>query len=226
MKAMILAAGLGRRMLPLTEKMPKPLVPCAGKALIVYHIEALAAAGVTELVINHAYLGEQIEQALGDGSQFGVSIQYSPEGEPMNTGAGIAKALPLLGDDPFILTNSDVWSNFDYARLLAQRVDMAHLVMVNNPAHNPDGDFSLLDNGKLDEHRDCPRGVAVTYSGISLLTPELFAFSPKGSFPLRQPLIDAMQAGAVSGELHEGDWVDVGTPQRLAEVEAHLSSNR
>ncbi|KKK85214.1 hypothetical protein LCGC14_2775550, partial [marine sediment metagenome] len=146
MKAMILAAGLGKRMRPLTDNTPKPLLLCAGKPLIVYQIEALVAAGVTEIVINHAYLGEQIEAHLGDGSAYGASIHYSPETEPMNTGAGIAHALPLLGDDPFILTNGDVWTDFDFSVLRGKNIELAHLVMVANPEHNPQGDFSLAQS--------------------------------------------------------------------------------
>ncbi len=226
MKAMILAAGLGKRMRPLTDNIPKPLLPCAGKPLIVYHIEALVSVGVTEMVINHAYLGEQIEAALGDGSSFGASITYSPEQEPMNTGAGIANALPLLGEAPFILTNGDVWSDYDYGQLLKQSVELAHLVMVSNPEHNPQGDFSLTKNGRLLPDRDSADGVALTYSGISLLHPKLFAFCPRGPFPLREPLIEAMKEQRVTAEHHMGAWTDVGTPQRLEVLEQQILASR
>lgn len=222
MKAMILAAGLGKRMRPLTNNLPKPLLLCAGKPLIVYHIEALVAAGVKDIVINHAYLGEMIEETLQDGSAYGASIQYSAENEPMNTGAGIANALPLLGDEPFILSNGDVWTDFDFSLLTSLDIDLAHLVMVANPAHNPQGDFSLTAKGRL--LADClsDRGVGLTYSGIAVLHPQLFAFCPGGPFPLRQPLINAMGEGRVSGQFFRGQWTDVGTPERLQELEQQL----
>ncbi|MGK0498432.1 MAG: MurNAc alpha-1-phosphate uridylyltransferase [Oceanicoccus sp.] len=224
MKAMILAAGLGKRMRPLTDNTPKPLLLCAGKPLIVYHIDALVAAGVQDIVINHAYLGEQIESSLGDGSQFGARIQYSAEGEPLNTGAGIANALPLLGDEPFILSNGDVWTDFDFTTLLDRPIELAHLVMVSNPEHNPQGDFSLTANGRLLADRDSDNGVGLTYSGLSILHPKLFAFCPSGPFPLRQPLMAAMNESKVSGQHHAGLWTDVGTPKRLAELEQEIVS--
>lgn len=225
MKAMILAAGFGKRMRPLTESTPKPLLPLAGKPLIVYHIENLARAGITELVINHAWLGQQIESTLGDGGAFGVSIRYSPEGEPLNTGAGIANALPLLGDEAFIVTNGDVWTDFDYARLVDKHVDRAHLVLVDNPEHNPEGDFALLENGRVVADRDDERGRGLTFSGISVLHPALFDHAPKGPFPLRDPLIEAMREGRVSGEHFTGGWTDVGTPERLQELERRIESS-
>lgn len=222
MKAMILAAGFGKRMRPLTDTTPKPLLSCAGKPLIVYHIEALAAVGVDEIIINHAYLGEQIEEALGDGSRFGVRIRYSPEGEPLDTGAGILKALPLLGEEPFILTNGDVWTDFPYQQLLNQPIDLAHLVLVSNPAHNPCGDFSLLDSGQVLAGTAGVDGKGLTYSGVSKLHPKLFGQCPEGPFPLRQPLMEAMVAGGVTGQYYQGSWTDVGTPQRLTELEAEI----
>lgn len=222
MKAMLLAAGFGKRMRPLTDNTPKPLLLCAGKPLIVYHIEALVKIGVTEIVINHAYLGEQIEAALGDGSAYGASIQYSPEREPLNTGAGIARALPLLGDEPFILANGDVWTDFDFAGILNKPIGLAHLVMVKNPEHNPQGDFTLTPKGQLIADRHHDNGVSLTYSGLGILHPKLFAFCPRGPFPLRQPLMTAMEDNQVSGELHEGKWTDVGTPERLAELEQEI----
>lgn len=226
MKAMILAAGFGKRMRPLTDTTPKPLLPVAGKPLIVYHIEKLAAIGVRDLVINHAYLGEKIEAALGDGSAFGVRIQYSPEGQPLNTGAGIARALPLLGADPFIVTNGDVWTDYDYGQLLDRPVDRAHLVLVANPEHNLQGDFALLRSGRVVADRDNPRGEGLTYSGISVLHPKLFAFTPSGPFPLREPLIEAMHEGQVTGEHFTGEWTDVGTPQRLHALEQAVLSRQ
>jgi MurNAc alpha-1-phosphate uridylyltransferase len=219
---MILAAGLGKRMRPLTEHTPKPLLLCAGKPLIVYHIEALVAAGVTELVINHAYLGEQICAALGDGSRYGAQIQYSAEQQPLDTGAGIVKALPLLGEQPFILTNADVWTDFDYRQLVGKAVERAHLVLVDNPEHNPGGDFSLQSSGRVVADTNQPDGVALTFAGISVLSPALFANCPTGRFPLKQPLLAAMQQQQVSGQHHQGGWVDVGTPQRLQQLEQRL----
>lgn len=224
MKAMILAAGLGTRMRPLTNNTPKPLLRCADKPLIVYHLEALAAAGVTDVVINHAYLGEQIVAALGDGARFGVSIKYSPEGEPMNTGAGIANALPLLGDEPFILTNADIWTDFDFSQLVDKPIDWAHLVMVDNPEHNLKGDFVLTPRQRLLSNGSGNEGVGLTYSGISVLAPELFADSPKGPFGLKEPLVAAMAQGKVSGQHFSGRWVDVGTPQRLQQLEQDILS--
>lgn len=231
MKAMILAAGLGKRMRPLTNNLPKPLLPVAGKPLIVYHIEALVKAGVKDIVINYAYLGEKIAAYLKDGSDYGANIQYSPEAEPINTGAGIARALPLLGDEPFILTNGDVWTDYNFSQLvqhqeiLTQANHLAHLVLVKNPEHNPQGDFSLTPKGILLADRNSPLGVGYTYSGISLLHPKLFSFCPGGPFPLRQPLIDAMKEGRVSGQLFEDKWVDVGTPERLRELEEDIMAH-
>lgn len=222
MKAMILAAGLGTRMRPLTDNTPKPLLLCAGKSLIVYHIEALVAAGVTDIVINHAYLGEQIVAALGDGSFYGARITYSPEGEPMDTGAGIANALPLLGEDPFILTNGDIWTDFDYRELVDKQIGLAHLVMVDNPAHNPQGDFVLSDDQHLLTDSNNGKGVGLTYSGISLLDPQLFADSPRTPFPLKQPLVEAMQQKQVTGQHFDGRWIDVGTPERLRQLEQQI----
>ncbi len=219
MKAMILAAGLGKRMRPLTDKTPKPLLPLAGKPMIEYHIEALVAAGITEIVINHAYLGEQIEACLGDGSRLGARIIYSPEGQPMNTGGGIVNALPLLGEQAFVLLNGDVWSDYPLHQLVDRPVDHAHLVMVANPGHNEAGDFYLGEDGLLNCHA---RGRGLTFSGISLLSPALFAGCPPGDFPLREPLIAMMAQGAVSGEFYSGGWVDVGTPERLYSLEQEL----
>ena len=184
MKAMILAAGFGKRMRPLTDNTPKPLLKLGGKSLIVYHIENLKRAGITEIVINHAYLGEQIEAALGDGSSFGVQISYSPEGTPLNTGAGIARALPLLGEEAFIVTNGDVWTDYDYRQLVNVCVDQAHLVLVDNPDHNPEGDFILRQSGQVIAIGRGDEGPGLTYSGISVLRPALFDRCPAGPFPI------------------------------------------
>lgn len=218
MKAMILAAGLGTRMRPLTLTTPKPLLPVAGKPLIQYHIERLVAAGITELVINHAWLGEQLEQQLGNGSEFGAHITWSAEGEPLETGGGIFRALPWLSSDnePFVLLNGDLFTNYPLARLAdltLQEQDRAHLVLVPNPEHNPQGDFALETNRVL------ARGqTAYTFSGLSVLSPALFAGCEAGRFALAPLLREAMADGAVSGELFRGYWRDIGTPERLREV--------
>jgi len=221
MKAMILAAGKGERMRPLTLHTPKPLVRAGGVPLIEYHLRALAAAGFTEIVINHAWLGQQIEDHLGDGAQFGVSIQYSAEGEPLETGGGIFQALPLLGVEPFVVVNGDIWTEYDFARLRQPLEGLAHLVLVDNPAHHPAGDFAL--QGSQVSETGEPR---LTYSGISVLHPALFAGSTAGAFKLAPLLRDAMAAGQVSGEHFGGRWVDVGTHERLAEVEALVQEQR
>lgn len=216
MKAMILAAGKGERMRPLTLQIPKPLVPVAGQPLIEYHLRALAAAGFTEVVINHAWLGQQIEAHLGDGSRFGLSIRYSAEGEPLETGGGIFKALPLLGDEPFALINGDVWTDYDLARLRAPLNGLAHLVLVDNPGHHGRGDFRL--NGERVVDGDDAPGT-LTFSGLSVLHPALFKGCLAGAFKLAPLLRQAMASGQVSGEHHRGHWVDVGTLERLAEAE-------
>ena len=219
MKAMILAAGKGERMRPLTLHTPKPLLPVGGMPLIEHHIRALAAAGFVELVINHAWLGQQIEDYLGDGARFGVRIAYSAEGEPLETGGGIQRALPLLGEQPFLLVNGDIWTDYPFAELRRAPQVLAHLVLVDNPAHHPEGDFRLQDG------RACPRAgqVGLTYSGIAVLDPALFADCQPGAFKLAPLLLDAMARDQVSGEHFRGRWVDVGTRERLAEVERLLA---
>lgn len=224
MKAMILAAGRGERMRPLTDNTPKPLLEVAGKPLIVYHIESLVAAGIKDIVINHAYCGEQIVDALGCGGQFGANIEYSAESEPLETGGGILKALPLLGDQPFIVCNGDIWTDYPFSRLLECKVDLAYLVMVANPSHHTHGDFFLHSSGKVClkdalERTLANSGKSATYAGISVLHPKLFTGSTKLSFALREPLFEAMRARRVDGEFYHGDWVDVGTPQRLQLLE-------
>lgn len=216
MKAMILAAGKGERMRPLTLHTPKPLVPVAGQPLIEYHLRALAAAGITQVVINHAWLGQQIEYHLGDGSRYGLSIRYSAEDEPLETGGGIFKALPLLGDAPFVLVNGDVWSDYDLGRLNRPIEGLAHVVLVNNPGHNDRGDFRL-QGGQVVDGDQAPG--TLTFSGISIIDPALFAGCQPGAFKLAPLLREAMAQGKVSGEHHPGHWVDVGTLERLAEVE-------
>lgn len=216
MKAMILAAGKGERMRPLTLHTPKPLVPVAGQPLIEYHLRALAAAGFTEVVINHAWLGQQIEAHLGDGERFGLRIRYSPEGEPLETGGGIFKALPLLGDEPFLLVNGDIWTDYDFGRLRVPLQGLAHLVLVANPGHHGRGDFRLHD-GQVADGDDAPG--TLTFSGLSVLDPALFDGCQPGAFKLAPLLRPAMAAGKVTGERFDGHWVDVGTLERLAEAE-------
>jgi N-acetyl-alpha-D-muramate 1-phosphate uridylyltransferase len=217
MKAMILAAGRGERMRPLTDSLPKPLLPVAGKPLIVHHIERLAEAGIRRLVINHAHLGELIEGQLGDGSAWGVEIRYSPEETALETGGGIFRALPLLGEAPFLVVNGDVWCDVDYSCLRLTPGMLAHLLMVPNPAHHSLGDF-VLQGGQLTEGG----GERLTFSGIGLYHPQLFADCRAGAFPLAPLLRAAMAEGKVTGARHWGHWVDVGTPERLRELELWL----
>jgi N-acetyl-alpha-D-muramate 1-phosphate uridylyltransferase len=213
---MLLAAGRGERMRPLTDKVPKPLLPVAGKPLIVHHLEELAAAGFREVVINHAWLGEQVEQALGDGSRWGVHIRYSAEGEALETGGGIFRALPLLSD-PFIVINGDVFAEIDYASLAIADDDLAHLLLVENPQHNAAGDFQLL------EGRVCEGGDSrLTYSGVGAYRKALFDGCRGGKFPLAPLLRQAMRNHRVGGQRLTGAWIDVGTPQRLNQLEQLL----
>ena len=198
-------------MRPLTDKLPKPLLRIGGKPLLQHHIEALAGAGIQELVINHAVMGEMIEAQFGDGAEFGVNISYSAEGDtPLETGGGIKRALPLLGPDAFIVVNGDVLSNYDFRRLPVQPTTLAHLVLVPNPDHNPQGDF-YLDNGLVSDAGE-PK---LTFSGISVFKAELFKDIEEDHFPLAPLLRQAMAKGQVSGECFDGRWLDVGTPQRL-----------
>ncbi|WP_219273793.1 N-acetylmuramate alpha-1-phosphate uridylyltransferase MurU [Pseudomonas sp. Xaverov 83] len=222
MKAMILAAGKGERMRPLTLHTPKPLIQAGSKRLIEYHLEALAKAGFTDIVINHAWLGQQIEGYLGDGAQYGVRIQYSAEGEPLETGGGIFKALPLLGDEPFLVVNGDIWTDYDFASLKQPLNGLAHLVMVDNPPHHPSGGDFYIKDGAL--HDAAPGADNLTFSGISVLHPELFAGCSTGAFKLAPLLRDAMAKGLVTGEHMNGRWIDVGTLERLAQVETLLTA--
>ncbi|MBK1695341.1 mannose-1-phosphate guanylyltransferase [Chromatium weissei] len=211
---MILAAGRGERMRPLTDHTPKPLLAVAGKPLIVHHIERLAAAGFRQLVINHAHLGAQIEAALGDGAAFGVTIRYSAEAPAaLETGGGIFRALPLLGDAPFLVINGDIWTDFDVKTLTLAADDVAQLVLVNNPPHHSAGDFRL-ENGRVDAN-GAPR---LTFSGIGLYRPALFMNCQPGAFPLAPLLRTAMANQQVGGQFHSGRWFDIGTPKRLAEL--------
>lgn len=220
MKAMILAAGRGERMRPLTDNCPKPLLKIAGQPLIVHHLQRLREAGVQQVVINHAYLGRQIEATLGDGQQYGVQIEYSPEPEgALETGGGIFQALPLLGAEPFILINGDVFTDYPLSNL-PQTLPancLAHLVLVNNPEHHPRGDF-VLQQGLIINDELQPR---LTYSGIGLYRPALFAACQAGRFPLAPLLYQAIAQAQLRGEHYVvGYWSDVGTPARLAATEA------
>jgi MurNAc alpha-1-phosphate uridylyltransferase len=220
MRAMILAAGRGERMRPLTDRIPKPLLQAGGKALIEHHIEALAQAGVRSLVINHAHLGEQFEQALGDGARWGITIAYSPEPPgALETGGGIFNALPLLGSGPFIVVNADIWTDYAYLELPRRITGLAHLVLVDNPPHHPGGDFALQGDtvNSTGETR-------LTFSGIGVYRHELFSGCQPGRFPLAPLLRKAMARGQVTGEHYGGLWIDIGTPARLAEVDRRLSA--
>jgi MurNAc alpha-1-phosphate uridylyltransferase len=211
MKAMILAAGRGERLRPLTDQMPKPLIPVRGKPLIEWHLEKLVHAGVRELVINLSWLGAQIRAALGNGQRWNANIHYSEEGPiPLETGGGIFRALPLLGTEPFLLVNGDVFTDLDYPRLVLPADAQAHLVLVPNPAHHPQGDFGLL-NGQVVDGVE-PR---YTYSGIGMYHPRLFAGCSDGRFPLAPLLRKAMSSQQVSGEIFAGLWTDVGSIERL-----------
>jgi MurNAc alpha-1-phosphate uridylyltransferase len=232
-KAMLLAAGRGERMRPLTDDTPKPLLAVGGKPLIVWHIEKLAHAGIRDIVINHAHLGEKIKTALGDGKQFGAHLQYSWEARALETAGGIANALPLLGGDPFAVINSDIFCDYDFAnlregavRLLAANDD-AHLVLVDNPPHNPSGDF-VLHEGRVWNHTPPNpkfRGLQLTFSGIGIYRPRLFSGIPAGTVAPLAPILRAqIRLGKVSGEHYKGNWVDVGTPQRLLELDMQIRS--
>lgn len=217
MKAMILAAGRGERLRPLTDTCPKPLLDVAGKALIAWHIERLARVGVCDLVINTAYLGEQIPKYLGTGASFGVNIAYSHEKQgALETAGGIATALDLLGDAPFLLVNGDVWTDYDFAKLKAHDLGekMAHLVLVDNPEHHPSGDFVLAGDGLL-QAKSASDG-ALTFAGLSKFSPKFFADVPKHQAAKLAPyLLAAMAKQQISGEHFAGRWLDVGTPERL-----------
>jgi len=220
MKAMILAAGRGERMRPLTDHTPKPLLPAGGKPLIVWHIEHLAAAGFRDLVINHAHLGSQIEAALGNGSDFGVSITYSPEGEALETAGGIAHAMPLLGPEPFLVVNGDIFTDFDFAGLRDKPGSdrLAWLVLVDNPGHNAAGDFALEQQVVSEQGAEMH-----TFSGIGVYCPSLFQAVRPGEKARLAPLLrQAMRTGQVGGELYRGRWLDIGTPQRLTELDTQL----
>lgn len=218
MKCMILAAGQGTRMRPLTDTTPKPLLKVGGIPLIVWHLERLAHDGFTDIVINIAHLGYQIPEVLGDGSEWGINIIYSDEQEEggLESAGGIIKALPLLGDEPFLVVNGDIWTDYDFQdhRKLADGI-LAHLVLVPNPEHNPEGDFALVNNKVVDAK-------SYTFSGIGYYSPKLFEGVPYGKSALAPLLRKAMKEGKVTGELYEGEWLDIGTPERLELLNAQL----
>jgi len=227
MRAMILAAGRGERMRPLTDTVPKPLLPAGGKPLIVWHIERLARAGLRDIVVNHAWLGALIEQSLSDGSRWDVRLRYSAEPAALETAGGIRQALPLLGDEPFLVINGDIWTDWDpaqaadAARGLSPDGRLAWLVLVDNPAHHPAGDFRLAPSGLVQDAE--PR---LTFAGIGVYRPELFADLPAGEPARLAPLLRAAMAeGRVAGVRHGGRWTDVGTPRRLADLDAGLQSS-
>ena len=235
MRAMILAAGCGERMRPLTLDCPKPLLPVGDATLIEHHLRALAAAGFRELVINLSWLGAQIRAALGDGSRYGLAIAYSEEGpEPLETGGGVFRALPLLsprGVEPFVVLNGDVWMRYPYARLRERYApglparDQAHLVLVPNPGHNPRGDFHVLEGRMVEPVPDLALDTRVaervaalprlTFSGLGVYHPSLFNGCSDGAFKLAPLLRAAAVQGRVGVELFEGEWLDIGTPERL-----------
>ena len=221
MKAMILAAGRGERMRPLTDYTPKPLLSVGGKPLIVWHLIRLAKAGFKQIVINHAHLGAQIEQALGDGSLWGVQIQYSPEKVALETAGGIAYALPLLGDAPFLVVNGDTFTDVDFATLTLAPNHQAHLVLVDNPAQHPQGDFAIK-NGLLKNEGE-PK---LTFSGVGIYHPDLFAGVMRGEPAKLAPLLgQAIAQNLASAQHYQGIWHDIGTPERLHDLDVKLTAS-
>lgn len=219
MKAMILAAGRGERLRPLTDEMPKPLLKVAGRSLIEYHIYNLAKAGFKEIIINTAWLAEKIHQQLGDGSNYNVAIHYSDEGDALETAGGIINALPMLGDKPFVVINGDIWCDFDFSTLAElENSTQAHLVLVNNPDHNQKGDFSL-QNGLIKNTGDTMH----TFSGIGVYSADFFAKQESGISPLAPLIRNKCEDDLVSGQFYDGLWTDVGTIERLHELEEQLT---
>jgi MurNAc alpha-1-phosphate uridylyltransferase len=221
MKVMLLAAGRGERLRPLTDEVPKALVEAGGKPLISWHLERLARAGFRDAVINVSHLGERIVERIGDGGRYSLRVQYSRERERLETAGGIANALPLLGREPFLLVNADVYCECDFAHLRAVALGerLAHLVLVPNPPHRPKGDFSL-SAGRVGSDV-APR---YTYAGVAVMKPALVApVTPGDKAPLGPLLYDAAARGLLGGEVYEGLWQDVGTLERLAELEAQLT---
>jgi len=220
MKTMILAAGRGERMRPLTDITPKPLLPLAGKPILIHLMERLVRAGLRDIVINHAHLGERIVAYVGDGSRWGARVAYSPEAEGgLETGGGILHALALIDTDPFLVVNGDIWTDYPFEQLLTARDGLAHLVLVDNPPQHSTGDFGIEPDGRL-----VPEGEGrLTFSGIGVYRRALFADCPSGKFPLAPLLRAAMVRGVVSGEHYRGRWFDIGTPERLATLDRELT---
>ena len=225
MRAIILAAGKGERMRPLTLVKPKPLLEVCGKSLIEHHIENLKHAGITDIVINVSWLAQQIMQKLGSGENYGVKIRYSYEGEePLETGGGILKALPLLNEEPFLVVNGDIKTDFPFEKLLNKDLNsLAHLILVNNPPHNSSGDFSINDDESLN-HISASSN-KYTYSGIGIYTPELLKNLQAGTFSITPILKQKMQNSEITGELYEGQWDDIGTIERLLEINSKCKKN-
>lgn len=221
MKVMILAAGRGERLRPLTDEIPKPLIKVAGKALIEYHLDNLAKAGFHDIIINTAWLAEKLHTELGDGSRYGVTIQYSDEGKALETAGGIINALPLLGDEPFLVVNGDIWCDFDYSSLPGLQANIqAHLVLVDNPQHNQQGDFAL------DNHLIANTGSSMyTFSGIGIYSARFFAEQQPGALPLAPIIRNKCTKNLVSGQHYAGLWTDVGTVERLQELEAQIKKS-
>jgi MurNAc alpha-1-phosphate uridylyltransferase len=220
---MILAAGRGERMRPLTDNLPKPLLKVVGKMLIEYHLEKLKAAKITDVVINYAWLGEKIEQALGDGSRYGLTIQYSSEVEALETAGGIINALPLLRGvndeaEPFVVINGDIFCDYELSNLPFSPAKLAHLVLVNNPSHHLEGDFVLTNSGLVEQVGENKQ----TFSGIGIYHPDLFKGYANGKLALGPILRKAMEKKQVTGESHQGIWRDIGTPERLNKLESYL----
>ncbi len=222
MKAMILAAGRGERMRPLTDRLPKPLLEAGGFRLIEYHLASVRKYGISEVVINLSWLGERIREELGDGSRHGLAIRYNDEGPvPLGTGGGLFAALPLLGEQPFLVVNGDVWCDLEFERLSRPAGSLAHLVLVDNPAHHPEGDYGLDAQGHVLSLKS-----RLTFAGVSVVDPSLFDGCTPGIFPLKPLLDQAMASGRLTGQRHTGIWMDVGTPARLAGLDAELRLGR
>lgn len=230
MRAMILAAGRGERMRPLTDIHPKPLIQAGGKALICWNIEKLVQAGINEIIINHAWLGQQIVDHLGDGRAWGAKLHYSPENPALETAGGIAKALPFFQGEPFLVVNADIWTDWDAAQafdmaaaLLPQ--DLANLLLVPNPAHHPTGDFGTQANSHYLSPISAANSMAYTLSGVGVYRPELFSAVPLGSSAKSATLLhQAIAQSRIQGRVYNGYWMDVGTIERLQELEQHLES--
>lgn len=224
MKAMILAAGKGERLRPLTDKIPKPLLQAGEYRLIEYLIHHLVAAGIDDIIINHAHLGEQFKPALGDGTKYGVKITYSPEEiGGLETAGGIINALPLLGDQPFLVVNGDIWTDYAFkqlSKLTLKQGTFAHLVLIDNPPHHPEGDFSLQDGFMQNGGENC-----FTYSGIGIYHPDFFSEQSVTRLPLRPLLNEAMAKQQVTGEAYSGKWFDIGTVERLEELTKQLDQS-